>query len=141
MYDAIYTPFYKEKPFFAPYVYSVWHVKRDCDTPSFSQQLRGGKDPNNLYGIFKTHAGKGYLKTKKQTYYLTEDTLILLRIDDIETYRAEEGVWEYFCYNFVPNTSIPFFKTEVLLIYSVVLITVVQQQTQVHTHIYKYTFF
>ena len=35
----------------------------------------------------------------------------------------------------------PFLKTEVLLIYSVVLITVVQQQTQLHTHIYKYTFF
>lgn len=113
MYETNHTPFYKEKPFFAPYIYSVWHVRIDRDGPVFSQQLRGG-EPNNLYSIFRTYGGKGYFKTKKQTYHLTKNTLILLRTDDIISYCGEEGIWEYTCYNFVPNTAIPFFQRETL---------------------------
>lgn len=114
MYETSYTHFYREKSFFAPYVCSIWHVRIDCHGPIFSQQLRGHDEPNNLYSIFRTYDGKGYFKTKKQTYHLTKNTLILLRTDDIISYYGEEGVWEYTCYNFVPNTTIPFFQRETL---------------------------
>lgn len=113
MYETNHTPFYKEKPFFAPYIYSVWHVRIDDEGPVFNQNLRGG-EPNNLHSIFRTYGGKGYFKTKKAEYVLTKNTLLLLRTDDIISYSGSEDAWEYTCYNFVPNVAIPLFQREML---------------------------
>ena len=87
---------------------------RDSEGPVFSQQLRDSTDPKNTHSIFRTYDGTGYLKTKKQTYHLTKNTLLLVRTDDIITYRGEVDVWEYMCYNFVPNISTPCFERETL---------------------------
>lgn len=116
MYETHEVSFLDDGPFFMPYVYSIWRVRRDSEAPIFTQVERkyGIGEPKNLYCIFRTYEGSAILNTAKKQFVLTKNTLFLIRVDNIESYFANNEVWEYVCYNFVPNASVPVFRSNTL---------------------------
>ena len=95
---------------FQPDYWSFWHVERDQDAPPFSQSLRGLKEPDDLFGVFRTYKGVGKIVTKSKTYYLNKGSLIILQISDILTYNPpKDNEWEYVCINYTSPKHIPYF--------------------------------
>lgn len=118
MYETQETTFYETISVFHPYVYSVWHVKRDNKAPRFTQSIRKANcEPKNMYCAFRTYDGVAELTTYTQKFTLTKKTLFFVPVDEIASYYAKEGVWDYVCFNFVSDVPTPYFTSKT--IYSV----------------------
>ncbi|MBQ3493743.1 MAG: helix-turn-helix transcriptional regulator [Clostridia bacterium] len=108
-------PGIKNSELFKPEIVSIWHVKRDMHAQKFTQSLRSIYEPKNLFCVFITYQGTGKLSTDKKTYLLQENTLFIVRVDDIKTYNgSSETPWKYFCFNYVSEIKIPFFEYDVI---------------------------
>lgn len=105
----------KNSELFNPEIISIWHVERDIHAQKFTQSVRSIHEPKNLFCVFITYQGAGELSTNKKTYLLQENTLFVVKVDDIKTYNgANETPWKYFCFNYVSEIKIPFFEYDTI---------------------------
>ena len=78
-------PGIKNSELFNPEIISIWHVERDIYAQKFTQSVRSIHEPKNLFCVFITYQGAGELSTNKKTYLLQENTLFVVKVDDIKT--------------------------------------------------------
>lgn len=105
---------YDTYPNFTPYLYSAWEVNRVHKYVTSPSLLHA----DNLYCFIRTSSGKGKLVTTLGTFDICENTLLLVRENNIVEYYAVDGVWSYNWFNFRTATPVPFF--ELNKIYSIV---------------------
>lgn len=100
-----------ENALFSPFLISVWNVKRDNEIVFHSDSIKR-VNPDNYFCIIRTVSGKAKLLMKNGTRLtLWNQTLIVLQENQILSYEADGGVWEYYFYNFISDTDIPYFET------------------------------
>ena len=110
MYDVKSFSIYEDNDYFHPYLYSVWHVKRDGEIV-FHQKAPGKlTEPETLNCFIHTVSGTGKVFADNREFILNENSLILFETKKIASYFAFGGEWEYICYNFIPNTPVPYFE-------------------------------
>lgn len=106
-------PGIKSGEYFIPEIISIWHVERDNAAPNFTQAMRYILEPKNLYCVFITYEGTGKitLNKNKGEYFLRENTLFIVKVDDIISYNGfNESPWKYFCFNYISDIELPYFK-------------------------------
>lgn len=104
-------PGIKNGELFSPEIISIWHVERDMYAQKFTQSVRSIHEPKNLFCVFITYQGTGKLSTDQNVYLLEENTLFIVKVDDVKTYNgSSETPWKYFCFNYVSEIEIPFFE-------------------------------
>lgn len=91
------------------FLFSIWNVER---TTTYKTDKLRPNEPKIMYAFIRTLSGCGKIITKKNTYILTPNTLILLDVNDIVEYSSVETTWTYYWYNFTPITTLPFFEQD-----------------------------
>ena len=112
--DNIYNVHYEftineEYEQFSLFLFSIWNVER---TTTYKTDKLRPNEPKIMYAFIRTLSGCGKIITKKNTYILTPNTLILLDVNDIVEYSSVETTWTYYWYNFTPITALPFFEQD-----------------------------
>ena len=92
MYDVKSFSIYEDNDYFHPYLYSVWHVKRDGEVV-FHQKAPGKlTEPETLNCFIHTVSGTGKVFADNREFILNENSLILFETKKIASYFAFGGV-------------------------------------------------
>lgn len=97
---------YDHHPLFSPYLYTVWKVQRT--TMYVAMKIRAN-EPFQLYCFCRTFSGTGIIETTEGIFETPPNSLILLDVRTILKYYPKKGKWEYYWYNFISDSPVPFF--------------------------------